>query len=171
MLRGESSGRPDDNIESLKKRYVSNRILNAFTLVIHLVLMKCCLWIVFNSFPFLGDLLISLWRFIMLPIKHINLFLFSHLYKRFQVGARCLQPILMLSQNSHNTGPCQKTKKMIGQKTQWSLDRNNANRSNIVVQSINELAVSGHLFDQLWLACVQTSPLPQEKSGDDNRRR
>ena len=108
----------------------------------------------------------------MLPIKHINLFLFSHLYKHFQVGARCLQPMLMLSQNYHNTGPCQKTKKMmIGQKTQWSLDRNNANRSNIVVHSINELAVSGHLFDQLWLPCVQTSPLPQEKSGDDNRRR
>ena len=54
MLRGESSGRPDDNIESLKKRYVSNRILNAFPLVIHWVLKKCCLWIVFN-FPFLND--------------------------------------------------------------------------------------------------------------------
>ena len=107
MLRGESSGRPDDNIESLKKRYVSNnhRIFNAFALVIHLVLMKCCLWIVFN-FPFLND-----FHYMYVAYKAQYYFPIQSLIQTFFLLVLDVSSILMPSQNYHNTGLCKNTTK------------------------------------------------------------
>ena len=99
MLRGESSGRPDDNIESLKKRYVSNRIFNEklFALVIHFVLMKCFLWIVFN--------------YMYVAYKAQYYFPIQSLIQTFFLLVLDVSSILMPSQHYHNTGLCKNTTK------------------------------------------------------------
>ena len=138
MLRGESSGRPDDNIESLKKRYVSNRILNAFPLVIHWVLKKCCLWIVFN-FPFLND-----FHYMYVAYEAQYYFSIQSLIQTFSFSS-WISPAYSCSAKTIITGLCKNKTKQIKTNYYWT-EGNSFSLGSVLSVVPKMVCVSGNFF-------------------------